>query len=301
MGDSISAGFAMMGGVPLEFRGWTAATGSRGLTLPAIFEHVNGGRPLRGTASLVTDPLEDGVISHDRSRRPNNPALCKLNAAQSNARARHLPAQVDYLRSEVAREGLEGQWKLLHVLIGANDILGESCSQISLEAVGDDYERHLNASLAELQETVPRLLVSVAELFDAPAVVRPYAEATIVCREMHKKFHEGDCGGHQPRRSAAVTDEINSRIRRVADFWNALQLPDFAVAVQPFTRNLHAPDLSYLSKLDCFHPSRRANEEIAVGLWNSLLSPPQDKPQGPAFLPPEDLRCPGPDDLLYVG
>ena len=138
MGASISAGFAMIEGAPLEFRGWVAATGARGLTLPAIFEHVNGGRRLRGSSSLVTDPLEDGVLSPGGSRRPNNPTLCKLNAAQSNARARHLPAQGEYLQREIAREGLEEEWKLLHVLIGANDILAGSCSEDPLEQLADD-------------------------------------------------------------------------------------------------------------------------------------------------------------------
>ena len=301
MGDSIGAGFAMIAGVPLEFRGWVAATGARGLTLPAIFENVNGGRRLRGAASLATDPLADGVLSPGGSRRPNKPALCKLNAAQSNARARHLPAQVEYLRREVAREGPEGEWKLLHVLIGANDVLAGSCSEEPLEQLAEDWMHHLNASFAELQAHVPRLLVSVAELFDAPAVVKPYAAASAVCRAMHRRFHEGDCGSHHPQRSVAVTDALNARVRRVADFWNGLALPGFAVAVQPLTRNLRAPDVSYLSKLDCFHPSRRANEEMAVGLWNSLLSPPGAKPLNATFQPPEALTCPGPDDLLFVG
>ena len=63
--------------------------------------------------------------------------------------------------------------------------------------------------------------------------------------------------------------EFNKRMRKVASEWQSKNLTNFTVKIQPFLENLIIPSklgLEFLSKLDCFHPSRLADAGFAVGL-----------------------------------
>ena len=91
----------------------------------------------------------------------------------------------------------------------------------------------------------------------------------------HHFVDEGGCVGPT---SAAQTRAYNQKMRGVADRWNAKALPDFAVALQPVLFNLTLPGMEYLSHVDCFHPSKLANEKLSIALWNHMLAPPDAKP-----------------------
>jgi hypothetical protein len=95
-----------------------------------------------------------------------------------------------------------------------------------------------------------------------------------------------------------VLQEFNKRIYKLYYEWKAKKLTTFALQVQPFSANrttatpsppsacvmavdsrsifnerthTHAvtiPNLSYLSTLDCFHPSLLAHQQLAITTWN---------------------------------
>jgi len=45
-----------------------------------------------------------------------------------------------------------------------------------------------------------------------------------------------------------------------------------AVVEQSYQEGIGATlDISFLNKLDCFHPSELGHEDLAIGLWNSML------------------------------
>ena len=54
---------------------------------------------------------------------------------------------------------------------------------------------------------------------------------------------------------------------------------DFAIAVHPFDRNQEIKNFNaeMFSTLDCFHPSLKSHEVMATALWNSMLTPPQQR------------------------
>merc|ERR1739848_563354 len=55
---------------------------------------------------------------------------------------------------------------------------------------------------------------------------------------------------------------FNDRIEMLAAEFN-LQRPDFAVVAVTTGRGQDIPDITYLSDLDCFHPSALAHEALA--------------------------------------
>jgi hypothetical protein len=98
-----------------------------------------------------------------------------------------------------------------------------------------------------------------------------------------------------------VLQEFNRRIYKLYGEWKAKKLTTFALQVQPFSANrtvpflvflrslppssselapswwcslnhsiiiVTIPNLSYLSTLDCFHPSLLAHQKLAIATWN---------------------------------
>lgn len=58
------------------------------------------------------------------------------------------------------------------------------------------------------------------------------------------------------------------------------------------------PDpLSYLSNLDCFHPSLCANEAFTYQIWNNMLTPPGQKSIVPDINNLK-IKCPGPNTFI---
>jgi len=96
-----------------------------------------------------------------------------------------------------------------------------------------------------------------------------------------------------------LLQEYNVRIMKIASEWNAYNYPEFAFAVQTFTQHLVIPDFSYLSTLDCFHPSLLAHQQVAIAGWNCALLPAGQKPT--SFTPNQTITCPTPDDRIWVG
>lgn len=58
--------------------------------------------------------------------------------------------------------------------------------------------------------------------------------------------------------------------------------------------------LDMVSSLDCFHPSEKSHALTATALWNSMLTPPNERDLAIATV---DLKpiCPGPDAVFYPG
>lgn len=59
---------------------------------------------------------------------------------------------------------------------------------------------------------------------------------------------------------------------------NAPRRSDFAVVLQPVLSQGKVPDVTYLSDLDCFHPSKYGQRSLAIGVWNCMLLPKAQKP-----------------------
>ena len=102
---------------------------------------------------------------------------------------------------------------------------------------------------------------------------------------------------------------MNLALHQLAAKWHSeLHHPttgrsDMAVVVQSFQEGIGSTlDTSFLNRLDCFHPSTVAHEDLAIGLWNSMLcTDGRQQRCGEVFTPDIAVTCPTVDSTFYTG
>jgi len=100
---------------------------------------------------------------------------------------------------------------------------------------------------------------------------------------------------------------MNSRLHKFAADWRtklaAEGRTDLAIVSQAGFEGIGKTlDSSFLSKLDCFHPSAQAHQSLAIGLWNSMLCT-EDRGDrcGLVFNPDMAPVCPTEKSVFYTG
>jgi hypothetical protein len=237
-----------------------------------------------------------------------------MNAALSSATSEHLLRELEHLKSQSSRiPHFEDRWKVLTILIGANDVCAsfQACNGNTSDAqqVADIFERNLDAAMSAIESSLTRVYVNLVSLFSIASVRRVTAkhhgilpchlEARFVdectCID-HPISGKGDITGIQLSRLDATVALVNQRVEAVAAKYH-LRRPDFAVVPHMGWAGQDVPDFSYLSDLDCFHPSAVAHRVMSITLWNSMLSKPT---------PPHPLNgsaipvCPSPDSTFFT-
>eukprot|EP01102_Stenamoeba_stenopodia_P015067 TRINITY_DN5093_c0_g1_i1.p1 TRINITY_DN5093_c0_g1~~TRINITY_DN5093_c0_g1_i1.p1 ORF type:complete len:381 (-),score=87.81 TRINITY_DN5093_c0_g1_i1:96-1238(-) len=292
VGDSISAGFAMhadhaynlleFGKDLVEYRGDVFSIGGNPdqYTLPNFLMHYNPN--LIGASIGNTLPL-DAVDWEHHIIQPFDPRITHLNGAQSMARIDQVPSQVDYITQQLLTTyndtvDMENDWKMMTIFIGANNIC-PACSNRSDTQPGY-YEDQMNGILEQIYNQIPRTFVNIVTMFNISQVWTVH-ETSDYCRFMWDTFCKSECGcitDNSTEKDRLMMDmtsmAFNERIYKVAEEWQAKNIPTFTVKVQPFTQNLTIPadlGLDFLSRLDCFHPSAYADAAFAIGLWNNLM------------------------------
>jgi len=310
LGDSITAAFGLLGnaGEMNEFRGQSYSIGGddNATTIPNFLStyvpNIIGAA--KGHHILEYCP---GAPCPDFQYHP---AIDVFNAAQSGAMAINLPLhQLGYLIPQIAKHpeiDLENDWKLLTILIGANDIC-EACVNSNLSyTTPDAFEQYLMQTLQKVQTSLPRTFVNLILGFNLSEVYN-LASKSLYC-EAHERIFAFECACLFNKTSGPttrafidqLTQQYNERVYRVANYWSAQKYAGFAVVVQPFLHLTTAKDLplSFLSDFDCFHPSLFAHENLAIALWNSMLTPAEKKKTS---LNLNDTPiCPTADTLLYT-
>lgn len=300
MGDSISAAFAARPAVtesrvghpmlPMEYRS-LAFSGGVGSgtewTLPFFLQHYNSS--LSGYSKGMTVVQTPGVGYVEESSDG-------LNAALSNSHSWQLLPQVEELVKQSYKiENFGDRWKLLSIFIGANDLCDgmpsdsggpyaacDSSSDVR-NALAERYEQNLRAALTKVRDFFGKVVVQLQPLFSLASVVQArnghaWCRFTGIAR---RALNECGCLDREPtpdrlQNLEATTLELNRRIRKVVLDFN-LARPDFGVLEQSAGRGQSIPDASFLSALDCFHPSAKAHDFLAVSLWNGLF----DRSQAP--------------------
>jgi len=327
MGDSMTAAFAagwvldqgasFLAGhadgdtreLPLEYRGWSFSGGEGAdehWTIPFFLKQYNAS--VYGFSTGVHIPETPGTGYYDSKHS-------SLNVALSKATSLGLNQQVDeLLRRTQNLTGFQERWKLLTILIGANDMCDgmvtgfDACdgNVTQREALADRYERNLRDALTRLVNGFQNTIVQVVSLFQLASVPQarhghPWCSLrkTLIdeCNCIDRSASgTGNVSDVQLARLSATVSEFNERIRSVAlDF--SSPRPDFAVVEATAVREDSVPNFSFLSDLDCFHPSAEAHQILATYLWNGLFSDdraprPLDAADGPF--------CPTPKTVLYT-
>lgn len=310
IGDSITAAFAALNGLPVEFRGLSAVIGGDPdrVTLPNILEHFSG-RHLEGAATDWTDPLADAAGLYPGRYSPllpPRPGAAHLDAAISNGLAMDGPRQVDYLARVMSDEKLghvsvQEDWKLVTILLGANDLM-EYCRRLEplnqlLEELIPKWKLAMNSTLAMIRKHFPRTFVALMAVPDV-GEMGAFRHSSKVCSALHATVEKTSfCP------AGSLTDGLqegmNKALEQLQQFWNdVVHAEDFAVVYQPFSQKMNFPNVTYLSSLDCFHPGQHGHAEAAVNLWNSLLATREQKKHQNDI--GAKISCPKASSILHV-
>jgi len=300
LGDSITAGFGIKGkeGLLDEFRGLSGPIGGdeNAITLANFFKYFV---PNLQGASIGKHSFELPYFKY-------HPELDQLNAAQSGATVDNLDFQVSYLIQEMksnSKIDFTNDWKLITILIGANDAcpLCEGAHPPSVDAAADKFAKTYSTIIDRLQKEIPRLFVNVLPMFNVSGIYYLTRNSTY-CKDLHKVPIECPCGYSPDISKRTYMDSVlqayDVRMHAIAQNWQKKHLNDFIVTLQPLFVNMTIPDFSYLSTLDCFHPSLKAHEKLAIAIWNSLISPVSKKRR--ALYPDDPFLCPDANTLLYT-
>lgn len=307
LGDSITAGFGIMGnaGGVNEFRGksWSIGCDPNATTVPNFLAtyvpNIIGGSFGQHIVEYCAGEFCPDFQYH--------PAVDVFNAAQSGGMIVNVPGhEMDYLLKQVYDNpaiDIANDWKLLTILIGANDICG--CCEINASYTGPDaFEKYLTDALERVRSTLPRTFVNLIVSFNLSEVYL-LGRKSLYC-EAHQRVFSFECGCIFDKNANAtraevdiVTQQYNERVFKIAAAYKQ-KYTDFAVVVQPMFLNTDASKLpvEFLSTFDCFHPSLYAHETMAIALWNSMLTPAAQKK---TVINVGDVPiCPTPNTLLYT-
>lgn len=282
LGDSITAGFAIKD-LAIEYRNLVYSAGGQpgAKTLANYLKHYNPN--VTGDANGTTVPLD--------------PYGMGLNLAVSGAVIQGVPAQIKKLKNRLSTTYLHvaGKWKLLTLLIGAND----ACDCHSASHQPAVWEKNLRGVFNELKSSFPKTFVNVVTLFHisgvwANAVRRPK------CALIVPTLKECPCLQTKADRTKMdnLIDQMNKiTVKLAADFQGD---NNFKIVVQP---GLDAIEFGgwgehYLSDLDCFHPSLCCHQGISLALWNNMWTPPIKKSHTLHHKSPPPYICPTGDTFL---
>ncbi|KAJ3216858.1 hypothetical protein HDU67_008860 [Dinochytrium kinnereticum] len=206
----------------------------------------------------------------------------------------------------------ENDFKLLHIFIGNNDVCA-GCSSIANRTFlsPDNYEYSIRTVLDDIKRRIPKVIVNVLMQFNVSKVwdltnKDPWCNmvrSSGLVYECSCAFLPGDGGNIMRSRMDSLVQEYNKRLEKIRLDYNAsphsiksshylnslneenafgyLRTPDpsFAVMVDPLFSGVQLENwnISFLSDIDCFHPSSISHRLMGIGVWNNLFLPYKHK------------------------
>jgi len=210
-----------------------------------------------------------------------------LNGAQSNAASGDTMYQAKALLKRLQKSSVDmkNDWKLVHILIGANDAcpICDKSPRPSLADVKSKWKNDMNELLQFIYENFPKTLVDIDPQFNVSGVYN-ISQTVDYCFWFHDIIPiECPCAFKSSKEDRDFMDAALTVYREasmeLAQEWQAKQLPEFTVITQTFTLNvtIHPSWVEYLSTLDCFHPNRKAHALLSIASWNALITPQSEK------------------------
>lgn len=305
MGDSITSAFGIMESWN-ESRGNSFSIGGDdgAITLPNMFKYFNPSLVGYSVGSHYSDVCY-GSTCPELHYVPIEDAN---NAAKSGSLISDMVSwQLSFLINQINRQpdmDVSQDWKVLSIMIGANDLCA-SCTYDLSYVSADEYESTLMGTLERIRTSLPRTFVNliagfnISQAYDL-SLITPRCDN--VTREL---FIQCDClfnpaAGEVRETIDALMTQYNERAAKVASYYQRRAFEDFSVVMQPFASNTHMADLPsrFISKYDCFHPSKPGQEAMAIALWNNMLTPVAEKKTSLSMS--DTPLCPTADTLLYT-
>jgi len=306
LGDSITAGFAMRDkwwfDGWFEYRGDSFSIGGDSdlMTIPNFL--LNYSPHLTGYSVGFRDGFDFVNYNSNDSWIPHEPLIDHLNAAISGACVMHLDMEIDYLISQTSMMKNQGilsddQWKLLTILIGANNL----CAFCLNNSFSDPQyiQSELERDLEKIYKNFPRTFVNLLLLMNVEQVYYMSKSGEVCNYVQVKMLDECPCVEANDTREEMIqlVEVYNSILQNISQKWKAKNLDDFAVVIQPFLQQ-SVLTKDELSPLDCFHPNQYGDQLMAIGLWNNMLTPSAQKKN---TINENDVPlCPNNETLLYT-
>ena len=167
--------------------------------------------------------------------------------------------------------------------------------------------------LTNVTETLGNVYINLIGTFPLSNVSR-VQRANLECAIEHRIIDECGCVDRGNATELALLDSntvlMNTALEAAAATWNgrlrAAGRTDAAVVYHDYMTTSIGGELdrSYLSGLDCFHPSSKAHAALAVGLWDSMVCTGPRTATTLCGVPPTihspKLLCPTSNSTLFL-
>lgn len=282
MGDSITAAFAARATL-YEDRDLSWSIGIGGddnLTVPYLLAQYSGTTPtspqkLYGYSTTKRLPADATHLP----KGDYHPLTDHLNVAESEGSVERgsMDEQWRYFHSAMhAVPDVQARWKVLTIWMTANDVCGSCDGPKDLTQWTSSFEQVLTNVTSNYRNIYINLM-STLDLSDVARLQRSVLFCSVEHRLLLKECGCIDRGNTtQLKMLDANVHAMNARLSSIASNWTdrltKAGRDDVAVVYQPYLEGIGPTlDITFLNTLDCFHPAAKAHEQLAMGLWASML------------------------------
>eukprot|EP01083_Nonionella_stella_P277779 944514_1 len=228
---------------------------------------------------------QSGIPSMANLLRQQNPRLVgwasehddALNVGKLGDKVEDLKDQADELiqrMKAIPEVNMQTDWKLITIFIGANNLC-DYCNRYSGGDPLTEFEQGYEAALKVL-ETMPRTVVNILTMFNLSRfhdinMMHFCPVPFFTCRCVM-----GDKDNRQ--RSDILAQNFNKVLSKLRHKYHPSNTgrTDFAILLQTIGTNFVIPDRSFVGP-DCFHPSQKAHNAIAINMFNQLMVKPETR------------------------
>ncbi len=310
LGDSVSAGFSLESHSIFkdlfEYRGKSFPIGGEKdfRTIPNIFTQFGSQKKCAAYGStFITHSIAQyptGSYSGYKIFVDEKPLKNEINCnvAISGALSDELLKMWIQLKIQWQKFSCENDWKLLTIMIGANDIC-----QYCLNGYNNTVSKYI-FNLEQLFQNIIRdmemTFVNVVSVFDVSLTANWQNRG---CELVHELINECPCILGRDKTGDYIWvvknlyRDINLLLYPLVKKYDEIGvLRNVKFVIQPIMEDFKIYNFSYLSSFDCFHPSFFGHELMATILWNNMFLPPDKKIKNMPYMLP--LHIPQNDEYL---
>ncbi|KAG2222312.1 hypothetical protein INT45_001575 [Circinella minor] len=311
LGDSIMAGFGMMGssgsvdlGAFREYRGQSYGIGGdRDAQTMATFTK-------KFSPDLVGPSLGDrsaslcltGWCSPTFTYKTND----KLNGAVSGSIAKSLDNQLDYIIPKIKSlaSDFDNDWKLINIQIGSNDQCA-SCGKNADDVTSDKYAGYVSKAVERIVKNVPNVIVNLMGVFRVSPVYDLTSGQRYCPSYLGQPLNRLLCSCFKSTSEArkemdALSDSYNNELIKIYQSYQGKNATSYAVTYQPNNIQVGGFPLEMMSTSDCFHPSLMSHQWISKIAWNALFTPRDYKPDVINYDKGQQIYCPTATDRIVI-
>ncbi|KAI8984114.1 hypothetical protein BDF20DRAFT_816011 [Mycotypha africana] len=281
LGDSIMAGFAMMG---IDYEG------SGVVNFSLVSEYRGNSYGIGGDSGAITlanfmkkyQPKVKGasVLSHLVSYCSNDLCGFPLSAC---------------MKTMMTSSSFRNDWKMITIQIGSNDQCAACTDGMQNIVSAESYGKYVEAVIARIKAEIPKTIVNLLGTFKVSGVF-PLTAGQAYCVPNGFLQNTGECSCSAGKNWATMdvlSDAYNVQLQNIANKYKGTAGSTFAVMYSPAPIDLSSFPVDALSL--------KGHQWIAKAFWNQLFLPAASKPSILTFDPNLGIYCPTESDRLPIG